>query len=51
MGTESPTAWAHEKLFQILNHRYNQALPTVLVFNGAVDDFDLRIASRMRDRP
>jgi DNA replication protein DnaC len=50
MGTESPTAWAQEKLFQILNHRYNQALPTVLIFNGAIDDFDLRIASRMMDR-
>jgi DNA replication protein DnaC len=50
MGTESPTAWTHEKLFQILNHRYSLALPTVLVFNGAVDDFEPRIASRMKDR-
>ncbi len=49
MGTESPTPWAQEKLFQILNHRYNHRLPTVLVFNGAVDDFEPRIASRMTD--
>ncbi len=49
MGTESPTPWAQEKLFQILNHRYNHRLPTVLVFNGAIDDFEPRIASRMTD--
>ncbi len=28
LGTQSSTAWAQEKLFQVLNHRYNAQLPT-----------------------
>jgi DNA replication protein DnaC len=47
LGTESPTAWAGEKLFQILNHRYNARLPTVFTTNHALDDLDERLRSRM----
>lgn len=50
LGTENSTAWAYEQLFQILNHRYNQILATVISFNGQPEDLDQRIASRMRDR-
>lgn len=50
MGTESATPWAYEKVFQIVNHRYNRHAPAVFIFNGAVDDFDPRIASRLKDR-
>ena len=50
LGTESATPWAYEKLFQIINHRYNQILPTIFSYNGQVDDLDPRIASRMKDR-
>jgi len=49
MGTESSTPWACEKLFQIVNHRYNSVMPTVFVFNGVVEDMAPRIASRLKD--
>jgi len=49
LGTESPTAWALEKLYQILNHRYNAHLPTVITTNHALEEFDLRLRSRLAD--
>ncbi|MCH7580496.1 MAG: ATP-binding protein, partial [Chloroflexi bacterium] len=30
LGTQSATPWAEEKLFQLINHRYNARLPTVV---------------------
>jgi DNA replication protein DnaC len=49
LGTQSSTAWAQEKLFQILNHRYNLRLPTVVTTNQSLDDIDLRLRSRLAD--
>ncbi len=49
LGTESPTAWAVEKLYQILNYRYNAHLPTVITTNKELKDIDQRIASRLSD--
>jgi DNA replication protein DnaC len=49
MGTESPTPWAMEKLFQILNHRYTAQLPTVVSTNRELEQFDPRIQSRLAD--
>lgn len=49
IGTENPSEWAREKLFQILNHRYTHRLPTVITTNIPVEDLDPRIASRMMD--
>ena len=37
LGTEAPTAWAGEKLFQIINHRYNARMPTVFTTNRDLD--------------
>lgn len=50
LGTESTTAWAREKLFQLVNSRYNAHLPTVFTSNVAIAQIDPRIASRMHDR-
>jgi DNA replication protein DnaC len=50
LGTENTTPWAREKLFQIVNHRYNYALATVITSNRKPDDIDPRIFSRMSDR-
>ena len=50
LGTEAATLWAKEKLFQIVNHRYNLELPTVITTNRVPDDIDGRIRSRMWDR-
>jgi DNA replication protein DnaC len=49
LGTQSSTPWAQEKLFQILNYRYNARLPTVITSNQRMEDIDLRIRSRMVD--
>lgn len=47
LGAESPTQWAQEKLFQIINHRYNEQLPTVITSNVDLDRMDGRIRSRL----
>lgn len=49
LGTESSTPWAQEKLFQILNHRYNARLPTVITSNRQLETIDGRLRSRMVD--
>ena len=49
LGVQSGTPWAQEKLFQILNHRYNGQLPTVLTTNQRMDDLDQRLRSRLQD--
>jgi DNA replication protein DnaC len=49
VGTENPSDWAREKLFQILNHRYSNELPTVITTNENLDNFDPRIRSRMME--
>jgi len=49
MGTESSTPWAQEKLFQILNYRYNASLPTVITTNYQLEEITLRLRSRLVD--
>jgi DNA replication protein DnaC len=49
LGAESPTPWAQEKLYQLLNHRYNNQLPTVITTNLALERFEPRIRSRIVD--
>lgn len=50
IGTENATPWAREKLYQIINHRYNERLPTVITSNQPDSAIDERILSRMLDR-
>jgi DNA replication protein DnaC len=50
LGTENTTPWAREKLYQIVNHRYNERLPTVITTNQPDSAIDERILSRMLDR-
>jgi DNA replication protein DnaC len=49
LGVEKPSPWAHEKLFQLLNHRYTHNLPTVITTNTDIDKLDQRIRSRLLD--
>jgi len=49
LGTESAKPWAREKLYQIINHRYNLKLPTVITTNQDLDHLDGRIRSRIGD--
>lgn len=49
LGAQSSTPWAQEKLFQLLNHRYNTRLPTVITTNQRLEDIEARIRSRLQD--
>ena len=48
-GAQSATAWAQEKLFQLLNHRYNAQLPTVITTNRELEEIEPRLRSRFGD--
>jgi DNA replication protein DnaC len=48
-GTQNTTNWAQEKLFQIINYRYINKLPTVITTNLALDEIEPRIRSRLAD--
>jgi len=48
-GTQNATGWAQEKLFQIINYRYINKLPTVVTTNLALDEIEARIRSRLSD--
>jgi DNA replication protein DnaC len=50
LGTQSATPWAKEKLYQILNYRYNAELSTVITTSMEVEELDPRIRSRMLDK-
>lgn len=48
-GTQNATAWAQEKLFQIVNYRYINRLPLVVTTNAPLDEIEDRIRSRLKD--
>ena len=48
LGSQSSTPWAEEKLFQILNHRFNAELPTVVTINK-MEELDERLAARLQN--
>jgi len=48
-GTQNATGWAQEKLFQIMNYRYINKLPTVITTNLMLDEIESRIRSRLQD--
>ncbi|MBI2836257.1 MAG: ATP-binding protein [Chloroflexi bacterium] len=47
LGVQSGTPWAKEKLDQLLNHRFNNRLPTVIVSIVPLDGLDERVRSRL----
>ncbi len=49
LGTENTTPWAREKLYQIINHRYVERLPTIVTSNQDHRHVDERILSRLLD--
>lgn len=49
LGTQNATPWAEEKLYQIINHRYVNRLPTVVTTNQALPEIEGRIRSRLED--
>ncbi len=49
LGTQNSTAWAAEKLYQIIDYRYTHKLPLVVTTNLHLEDLDDRIRSRLQD--
>jgi len=48
-GEQSTTPWAQEKLYQVINYRYNARLATVVTTRLTTDDMDDPIVSRFLD--
>ncbi len=48
-GEQSATPWAQEKLYQLINYRYNARLPMVVTTCLSFDEIEPRISSRMAD--
>ena len=49
LGTQAMSPWVKEKLFQVINHRYNAELPTVITSADELERMDARIQSRLLD--
>jgi DNA replication protein DnaC len=50
LGSQQSSTWANEKLFQLLNYRYNMGMPTVITANQrGLQGIDERISSRLTD--
>ena len=47
LGSQSASAWAEEKLRQIINHRYSAGLPTVVTTAEHPEDLDPYIRARL----
>jgi len=48
-GAQSTTPWAQEKLYQVINYRYNARLATVVTASCSLDEIEDRISSRLAD--
>lgn len=50
IGAERPTGWAQERLYEILNHRYNERKRTVLTTNLSGAEMTDRLGERIVSR-
>jgi DNA replication protein DnaC len=48
-GEQSSTPWAQEKMYQLINYRYNARLATVITTCQSLDEIESRISSRLVD--
>ncbi|MFW6126529.1 MAG: ATP-binding protein [Chloroflexota bacterium] len=48
-GEQASTPWAQEKLYQVINYRYNERLPTVITTCLPLEDMETRMSSRLAD--
>ncbi|MDD5590793.1 MAG: ATP-binding protein [Dehalococcoidales bacterium] len=48
-GEQTTTPWAQEKLYQVINYRYNAKLSTVITTRHTMDEIDSPISSRLVD--
>ena len=50
LGAQQSSPWANEKLFQLLNYRYNSRIPTIITTNNTgLQGVEERVRSRMSD--
>lgn len=50
LGAEHATDWARDRLYAVLNHRYEEVLPTFLTTNYGREPLAARIGERLTDR-
>lgn len=50
LGTDRPTEWAVGKLYQIINHRYGDMLPTYFTSNLGYEDITPNLSDRLVSR-
>ena len=49
LGISSVTDWAHEKLLQLVNHRFNTTMPTVFTLSCDLTSLDPHLRVRLQD--
>ncbi len=49
LGAQTGTPWAREKLDQLMTHRFNSELPTVIVAIVPIEQLDERLSTRLTD--
>ncbi|MEK7848825.1 MAG: ATP-binding protein [Chloroflexota bacterium] len=49
-GEQASTPWAHDKLYQLLNYRYNAEIPLVITTSLHLDQIETRYLSRILDK-
>jgi DNA replication protein DnaC len=49
-GEQASTPWVQEKLYQVINYRYNARLATVITTSLTFEEMDTRIRSRFIDK-
>ncbi len=47
LSAQFTTPWAQEKLFQIVSHRFNESLPTIITVRGPIERLDEGLRTRM----
>jgi DNA replication protein DnaC len=50
LGAEAPTGWVHDRLYQIINRRYEDNRPTIVTTNLELRDLADQIGSRITSR-
>lgn len=50
LGAEKPTDWARERLFEIIDRRYNDCSPVVITTNADIKELRLKLGDRICDR-
>lgn len=50
LGAEKPSGWSGERLYELINYRYTELLPTIITTNCHADELRSRLGERIFDR-